>query len=84
MKFIISTFLNNFMFKNSLKQIDYLYKNVILTLPIENRINYCESLIYRVNEDLKSCTCEKKKKEIKKLLKASYKELEKLNKANSL
>ncbi len=79
MKLTISMFLNDYIFKNSLKQIDYLYKNIILTLPIESRINYCKSLVYRSKEDLKNCTCNRKRKEMKKVLNAALRELETLN-----
>ncbi len=55
--------------------LDQLYKNVILKLPVSNRIKYCESLIYRINDDISNTKCRFKKRKLKKLLKAAEYEL---------
>ncbi len=53
---------------NSLIHKDQLYKSVISKLPAPNRINYCESLIYRTKNDLLHSKCQIKKNRLKKLL----------------
>ena len=66
--------------KKSLICIDNLYDTVISKLPIENRIKYCESLIYRTTEDLSKSKCISKTRKLTKLLDAAKKELKKLKK----
>ena len=59
---------------------DSLYKSVISKLPSDNRIKYCESLIYRTSEDLSNSKCIFKKRKLTKLLEAAKGELKDLNK----
>lgn len=58
-----------------LVKIDALYKSVISKLPMSNRINYCESLIYRTNKDLLNTKCRLKKRKLRQLLKAAETEI---------
>ncbi|MEK6152462.1 hypothetical protein WIW50_04355 [Flavobacteriaceae bacterium 3-367] len=67
------------MFKNSLVQIDDLYRNIVSKLPTIARSEYCKSLIHRTNEDLSCAKCKKKRRKLKKLLKVARKELKKLS-----
>ncbi|WP_299438095.1 hypothetical protein [uncultured Aquimarina sp.] len=58
---------------------DDLYETIISKLPIQNRKNYCESLIFRTQQDLTNPECQIQKKELKKLLKAAEIELKNLD-----
>ncbi|MGB5822087.1 MAG: hypothetical protein WBG90_21575 [Saonia sp.] len=62
-----------------LAKIDSFYKSIISQFPVGNRISYCESLIYRTQEDLRHIDCGQKKRMLKKRLKAAQIELEKIN-----
>jgi len=64
----------------SLMKKDNLYKTVISKLPIQNRIYYCESLIYRIQKDLLNSTCQLQKKELKTISKLAETELKHLRK----
>ncbi len=66
--------------KKSLIRKDDLYDKIISKLPTENRIKYCESLIYRTTEDLSKSKCTTKKRKLTKLLDAAKNELKKLKK----
>ncbi|GGX06515.1 hypothetical protein GCM10007384_05280 [Aquimarina muelleri] len=68
--------------KKTLTCIDNLYNSTISKLPTENRIRYCESLIYRTTEDLSNSKCVMQKKKLNKILDAAKKELKKLKKLN--
>ena len=65
--------------RKSLKSLDDLYKNDISKLPVNYRINYCISLIYRTKEDIARCKCKLKKEKLKKQLIVATYELEMLN-----
>ncbi|WP_344930434.1 hypothetical protein [Aquimarina addita] len=65
-------------FRAKLCEIDLLYQQVIVQLSIPDRINYCESLIYRTKEDLAATQSSRSKKDLKKILRAGVKELEQL------
>lgn len=54
-----------------LSQIDNLYGKVISKFPAASRIDYCESLIYRTQNDLTNTKCRIKKMKLKRLLKAA-------------
>ncbi len=64
--------------RESLIHLDELYKDVISTCPLLTRIGYCESLIYRSKEYLTASKCKIEKRKLKKLLKATGTELQKL------
>lgn len=64
----------------SLMKKDNLYKTVISKLPIQNRIYYCESLVYRIQKDFINSTCQLRKKELKTVLKLAEIELKYLRK----
>ncbi len=63
---------------NLLLRIDLLYNSVISKLPVSNRINYCESLIYRTSKDIRDTKCRLKKRKLKRLLKAAKTEIKEL------
>ncbi len=65
--------------KKNLTHFDNLYKDVISKLPIENRIKYCESLIYRISEDISNSNNILKKRKLKRLLNTAKNELKKMN-----
>jgi len=54
-----------------LSQVDKLYGRVISKLPDANRIDYCESLVYRTEKDVAETRCKVKKRKLKKLLHAA-------------
>lgn len=62
-----------------LSKTDSFYKNVISQFPVVNRVSYCESLIYRIQEDLTSA-CKQKRRSLKKQLKAAKIELKTIKK----
>ncbi|GAA4275489.1 hypothetical protein GCM10022259_02130 [Aquimarina mytili] len=64
--------------KKTLIEIDSLYKKVISQLPNPDRINYCESLMYRSKNDLVSTKCRIKRRKLKRLIKATTYEIKKL------
>ncbi len=57
---------------------DEFYRTVTSKLPIKNRIQYCESLIYRNQCDLSRTKCPIQKRKIKQLLKAAKTEVKNL------
>ncbi|AXT53166.1 hypothetical protein D1818_20910 [Aquimarina sp. BL5] len=59
---------------------DELYKTIISKLPIQNRIDYCESLICRIQLDLLKSECRIQKRKFKKILKAAKTEINNLKK----
>ncbi len=68
--------------KNSPKpliQLDHLYKKIISKFDDSNRIDYCESLIYRTQKDLSDTRCRMKRRKLKRLLKAAKLEIKKLS-----
>ncbi len=79
---MIFNLLKHLKFLNSRKDLislDGLYKDCISKLPLEYRINYCQSLLYTTSEDLKKHVCETKRKTLKKLLQSIHIELKNLN-----
>ena len=78
MKFPFNLFSSFLVVPLRLENIDTFYKNAVSKMPSKYKINYCESLIYRVEDDIKHCECKRRKKELKRLLKASNSELLKL------
>ncbi len=64
----------------SLIKKDNLYNTVISKLPIQNRIDYCESLICRIQLDLLQSKCRIQKRKFKKILKAAKTEINSLKK----
>ncbi|MDY8134633.1 hypothetical protein [Aquimarina sp. 2201CG5-10] len=68
-----------FLFKKSspkpLTEVDDLYKKIFSNFTTLNRIDYCESLIYRTKNDLSHTRCPIKKKKLKTLLKAANAEI---------
>lgn len=66
--------------KKPLTCIDNLYNTIISKLPTENKIKYCESLIYRTTEDLSNSKSAAQKKNLTMLLNAAKSELKKLKK----
>ena len=65
-------------FKNSLIGVDDLYKNIVSKMSYNDKINYCESLIFRTKKDIKLCKCKIRKIKLIQLLEASIFELKKL------
>lgn len=55
---------------------DIIYGDIIVKLPLESRIYYCESLIYRNEMDLERSICSKERKKLKNELKIVMIELE--------
>jgi hypothetical protein len=80
MKSYIHLYTKAILFKNTLIEVDEFYRNIVSKMPNINKINYCESLIFRTMEDLKQCNCKFKKLKLKQLVKASVFELKKLEK----
>ncbi len=84
MKRYIELYAKTIFFKKPLKAIDEFYNNIILQLPDNEKISYCESLVFRAQEDSKQCTCKLKRLRLKQLLRASTLELKRLEKLNRL
>ena len=78
MKQYIELYTKTIFSKKTLIDIDEFYRNVISKLPNNEKINYCESLAYRVLEDRKQCKCKLKRLGLKQLFKASTFELKRL------
>ncbi len=71
-----------FLFKKhpsvSLSQIDNLYGKIISKLALPNRIEYCESLIYRAKKDVLTTKCPIQKRKLRKLIKVAQSEIKML------
>lgn len=78
MKRYIHLYIKTIFLKSTLIEVDEFYRNIVSKMSLNDKINYCESLIFRTMEDLKRCNCKLQKIKLKQLLKASTFELKKL------
>lgn len=77
MKQYILLYIKVIFVKRTLMDIDAFYRNIVSELSYNDKINYCESLVFRTQEDLKKCKCKLRKIKLKQLLKVSTFELKK-------
>ncbi|NER13464.1 hypothetical protein GWK08_08455 [Leptobacterium flavescens] len=65
----------------TLADIDEFYGTIVSKMPCDQKIDYCRSLVYRTEDDLRYCECKLQRIKLKQLLRASTLELKYLKMA---
>ena len=63
---------------DQLVDLDEIYANAVCQLPKTTRREYCQRLIKRIKLDLKTVSCRKNKRQLRRIIKSATSEISKL------